>query len=66
MSIVYCRNCKNRYTDDCPMYFEEYTEWDDDGYLEYDWITHDNTVDAGFCDRGVLDENEGNVYAALY
>lgn len=48
------------------MYFEEYTEWDDDGYLEYDWITHDNTVDAGFCDRGALDENEGNIYATLY
>lgn len=50
--IVYCRNCKNRYTTDCPMYFEEYVEWDDDGYHESDYIVHDNTVDAGFCDRG--------------
>ena len=25
--IINCRNCKNRYTDNCPMYFEEYVEF---------------------------------------
>ena len=64
--IVYCRNCKNRYTTDCPMLFEEYVEWDADDYHESQYIVHDNTVDAGFCNRGVLDENEGNIYATLY
>ena len=63
--IIHCRNCKNRYTTDCPMLFEEYVEWDDDGYHESDYIVHDNTVDAGFCDRAVLDENEGNIYAEI-
>jgi len=64
--IVHCRNCKIRYTTDCPMLFEEYVEWDDDGYHESDYIVYDNTVDAGFCDRGVLEENEGHIYATLY
>jgi hypothetical protein len=34
------------------MYFEEYVEWYEDGYHESDYVIHDNTVDAGFCDRG--------------
>jgi len=50
--IVRCNDCKNRETDDCPMYYEEWIEYDDDGYLEHDFIVHDNTKDAGFCDRG--------------
>ena len=50
--ISRCYECKKRGTDDCPMYFEEWQEWDDDGYLERDLVVTDNTVDEGFCDRG--------------
>lgn len=50
---VHCKDCKHRGDDvNCPMCFEEEIEWDDDGYTEVDWITHDRTIDDGFCDRG--------------
>ncbi len=52
VDVVLCKDCRWRHTDDCPMYFEEWQEWDDDGYLERDLVVTDNTVDDGFCDRG--------------
>jgi len=56
--IIRCNDCAKRNTTDCPMYFEEWIEYDDDGYLEHDYIIHDNTVDDGFCDRGEREDNE--------
>ena len=50
--VVRCRDCKRRGEFGCPMYYEEYIEWDDDGYRECDVISHDHTFDDGFCDRG--------------
>ena len=53
VEVVRCKDCKHRGdATNCPMCFEETSEWDDDGYLEVDFITHDQTVDDGFCDRG--------------
>ena len=26
--------------DECPFSYEEYVEWDDDGYIESDYYTH--------------------------
>ena len=53
VEIVRCHDCKHRGTDDCPMYFEEQVEWEEDGgYIERDTIYHDYTEDGGFCDRG--------------
>lgn len=52
VEVVRCRDCKHRGEDGCPMYHEEYIEWDDDGYLELDIVEHDRTTDDGFCDRG--------------
>ncbi len=52
-NIVRCKDCEHRGESACPMWYEEYIEWDDDGYLDHDWIVHDATIDDGFCDRGV-------------
>lgn len=51
--IILCKDCKHRgEAEECPMCYEEWIEYDDDGYLEHDYIIHDNTIDDGFCDRG--------------
>lgn len=52
--VVRCKDCKHRGDDVCcPMCFEEEYEIDEgDGYFDTDYITHDRTVDDGFCDRG--------------
>lgn len=56
MPIIRCKNCKNRGNDYyCPMCYEETVEWDDDGYMEVDYIMHDRTSDDGFCDRGEME-----------
>ena len=55
---VRCADCKHRGEDGCPMYHEEYIEWDDDGYRESDVVYHDHTTDDGFCDRGERGANE--------
>ena len=52
MNIVRCKDCANRYTFDCPMYFEERIEWEEDGYIEVDYAEHDNTKDDYFCSCG--------------
>lgn len=49
---VACKECKWRGEAECPMRFEEYVEYDDDGYVDHDWIEHDNTEDDGFCFKG--------------
>lgn len=52
IDIVYCKDCKHRRTDNCPMYFEEWIEIDEDGCPSLDDIHYDNTKEYGFCDRG--------------
>ena len=52
VEVVRWKDCKHRGEYECPMYYEEEIEWDDDGYTEADWILHDRTTDDGFCDRG--------------
>jgi hypothetical protein len=57
--LVRCKDCKHRGDDvHCPMYYEEEIEWDDDGYIEADYVPHDRTTDDGFCDRGERREGE--------
>ena len=51
-SIVRCKDCKHRGDYGCPMYHEEYIEWDDDGYHESEIVEHDRTRDDGYCDLG--------------
>lgn len=52
--VVRCKNCKWRFTSNCPMFHEEQTYNEDDGY---GWVDHDHTSDDGFCDQGEsLDE----------
>ena len=50
--LVRCKDCENRGDVACPMYSEEWYAYDDDGYLEHDYVTNDETFDDGFCDRG--------------
>ena len=52
--VVLCKDCKHRGDDTyCPMCYEEEYEIDEgDGYSCSDYITHDRTIDDGFCDRG--------------
>lgn len=54
---VRCKDCKYRGDYLCPMYYEEYIEWDDDGYHEWDLVEHDRTSDDGFCDMGERKNN---------
>ena len=58
VEVVRCKNCKHRGDYGCPMYHEEYVEWDDDGYREFDIVEHDRTRDDGFCDLGERLDNE--------
>lgn len=52
--LVECKDCKHRFTYECPMHFID-TNWDEDydGFREYD-----HTSDDGYCDWGELDETE--------
>lgn len=47
--IVHCKECINRKSFDCPMFFEERIEWEEDDYIECDYVEHDNTEDNYFC-----------------
>ena len=58
--VVRCKDCKHRGDYDCPMYREEYIEWEDDGYHESEIVEHDRTSDDGFCDRGERRTDNGN------
>lgn len=49
-TLVRCKDCDNRHTDDCPMYHEEWYEIDEgDGYFDSDFTVHDYSKDDGFC-----------------
>ncbi len=53
VEIINCKDCKHRYDKEyCPMCFEEAIEWDDDGYMETDYVMHDRTQDDGYCECG--------------
>ena len=56
--VVQCKDCKHRGDYGCPMYHEEYIEWDDDGYHESEIVEHDRTRDDGFCDLGERKNND--------
>lgn len=58
--VVRCKDCKHRGDYGCPMYHEEYIEWDDDEYHEREIIDHDRTRDDGFCDLGERRTDEQN------
>jgi ssDNA-binding replication factor A large subunit len=61
VEVVRSKDCKHRgEKGGCPMYFVDEIEWDDDGYIEVDYVPHDYTVDDGFCDRGERRTNDQN------
>jgi len=55
MPIVRCKECKNRYTFDCPMYAEE---WFDIDEYDSDFRVIDDTEDDGFCYIGQKERNK--------
>ena len=55
--VVRCKDCKYRFTLDCPMRHEELTYDEDDGY---DWIDHDYTSDDRFCNEGARMDGEAD------
>ena len=54
VEIVRCRECKHRYTENCPMYFHD-SYWHD-GYFDYIDYDTDNTEDDYFCPKGEREE----------
>ena len=48
--VVRCRECKHRYTENCPMYFHDFY-WLE-GYREYVDDDTDHTEDDYFCPKG--------------
>ena len=56
--IVRCKDCKHRYGDECPMRHVEWVECEEDGYIEYDDVVHDHTMDDGYCSFGERKEQE--------
>ena len=52
--VVRCRECKHRYTEDCPMYFHA-SYWHE-GYEEYVDDDTDHTEDDYFCQEGEREE----------
>ena len=48
--VVRCRECKHRYTEDCPMFFHA-SYWHK-GYGEYVYYDTDHTEDDYFCQEG--------------
>lgn len=50
--IVRCKDCKHRYTDECPMRYIEWVERDEYGEYELRDIVHDYTEDEKFCSEG--------------
>lgn len=57
VEVVRCKDCKHRETYECPMYFEEDIEWDDDGYTECETVVHDSTAENAYCSYGERREN---------
>ena len=58
LEIVRCKDCYRRQTTGCPMYSEEFVDYDDDGWYDCDLVIHDATYDEGFCDQGAREEDE--------
>lgn len=59
--VVRCRDCVNRQNAEvCPMCYEEEISWDDDGYMEMDYVLHDQTEPDGFCHCGEREEGADN------
>ena len=56
--VVRCRECKYRYTEDCPMYFHS-SYWHE-GYEEYVDDDTDHTEDDYFCQEGERKEGADN------
>ena len=56
--VVRCRECKHRYTEDCPMYFHA-SYWHE-GYEEYVDDDTDHTEDDYFCQEGEQKEGADN------
>ena len=53
IQVVQCKDCKHRETDDCPMYWVEWSMFEDcDGYTDNNYIVHDYTTDDGYCNYG--------------
>lgn len=53
IDLVRCKDCKHRETDDCPMYWVEWSIFEDcDGYTDDKYIVHDYTTDNGYCHYG--------------
>ena len=51
--LVRCKDCKHRETDDCPMYWVEWSIFEDcDGYTDDKYIVHNYTTDNGYCNYG--------------
>ncbi len=58
VEVVRCRECKHRYTEDCPMYFHA-SYWHE-GYEEYVDDDTDHTEDDYFCQEGEREEGADN------
>lgn len=56
--VVRCRECKHRYTENCPMYFHDFY-WLE-GYGEYVDDDTDHTEDNYFCPKGERKEGADN------
>ena len=53
IDVVRCKDCKHRETDDCPMYWVEWSIFEDcDGHTDNKSIVHDYTTDDGYCHYG--------------
>lgn len=53
VEVVRCGECKNRGSDACPMFFEEWFTIDEgDGYVDDDYRIHDHTESDGYCHWG--------------
>ena len=58
VEVVRCRECKHRYTENCPMYFHDFY-WLE-GYGEYVDDDTDHTEDDYFCPKGERKEGADN------
>lgn len=59
--VVRCKDCKYRQTDNCPMYHEDWFDYDDGyGYYTSDLIIKDMTKDEGFCYFGARMDGEAD------
>ena len=56
--VVRCRECKHRYTENCPMHFHDFY-WLE-GYGEYVDDDTDHTEDDYFCPKGERKEGAEN------